>query len=118
VRAAPAVVLLISADPRVSHRAAEAMRIGLGILAGEHAVTFVLAGAASHLLDADTDGLVDGDDVGRLRAALRGLGVPFHVEAGAAPAEADWNAEGHAVLPVTPDAIAELARRAGRLLAF
>jgi hypothetical protein len=111
------VLVLISADPRASHRAFEAMRIGVGIVAGENAVTFVLAGPAAHLLDADTDELIDGDDVAKFRASLRALGIPFHVEAGSMPA-ADWNEEGHEVVPVTPDEIAALVRRARRALVF
>jgi hypothetical protein len=111
------VVVLISADPRRSHRAFEAMRIGVGIVAGENTVTFVLVGPASHLLDADTDDLVDGDDIAKFRASLRGLGVPFHVEATAVP-DADWNEEGHAVIPVSADDIAELVRGARRTLVF
>ena len=111
------VVVLISVDPRTSHRAFEAMRIGVGIVAGENAVTFVLTGPAAHLLDADTDELVDGDDVAKFRASLRGLGVPFHVEASAIPA-ADWNEEGHDVIPVTTAQIIELVRGARRSLVF
>jgi hypothetical protein len=111
------VVVLISEDPRISHRAFEAMRIGVGIVAGENAVTFVLTGPAAHLLDADTDELVDGDDIAKFRASLRALGVPFHVEASAIP-EADWNADGHEVIPVSPDEIAGLLRGARRSLVF
>ena len=111
------VVVLISVDPRTSHRAFEAMRIGVGIVAGENAVTFVLTGPAAHLLDADTDELVDGDDVAKFRQSLRGLGVPFHVEASAIHG-ADWNEEGHEVIPVTTDQIAELVRGARRSLVF
>ena len=111
------VVVLISADPRASHRAFEAMRIGVGVVAGENAVTFVLAGPAAHLLDADTDELVDGDDVAKFRESLRGLGVPFHVEASAIP-DADWNEEGHEVIPLTADEIAALVRAARRSLVF
>jgi len=115
---APApVVVLISTDPRTSHRAFEAMRIGVGIVAGENDVTFVLAGPAAHLLDADTDELVDGDDVAKFRQSLRSLGVPFHVEASAIPA-ADWNEDGHEVIPVTSDQIASLVREARRALVF
>jgi predicted peroxiredoxin len=115
---APApVVVLISTDPRTSHRAFEAMRIGIGIVAGENDVTFVLAGPAAHLLDADTDELVDGDDVAKFRQSLRSLGVPFHVEASAIPG-ADWNEDGHEVIPVTTDQIASLVREARRALVF
>jgi predicted peroxiredoxin len=112
------VVVVISADPRTSHRAFEAMRIGIGIVAGENAVTFVLTGAGAHLLDADTDELVDGDDIAKFRASLRGLGVPFHVDASAVPGEADWNEEGHEVRPVTAEQIADLVRAARRSLVF
>jgi hypothetical protein len=117
VTAEPPVVVLISADPRTSHRAFEAMRIGVGIVAGENAVTFVLAGPAVHLLDADTDDLVDGDDVAKFRASLRALGVPFHVEVSAIPA-ADWNEDGHEIVPVTSDDVATLLRGARRALVF
>ena len=49
------VVVLISQDPRATGRAFEAMRIGVGIVAGENDVTFVLSGPAVHLLDAGAD---------------------------------------------------------------
>jgi hypothetical protein len=111
------VVVLITCDPRTSHRAFEAMRIGVGIVAGENAVTFVLAGPAAHLLDADTDDLVDGDDVAKFRGNLRALGIPFHVEAVAIPA-GDWNEEGHTVIPVSADEIVDLVRGARRSLVF
>lgn len=48
-------LVLISEDPRVSHRANEAMRIALGIVAGENEVRIVLTGPAVHLLDDETD---------------------------------------------------------------
>jgi hypothetical protein len=111
------VVVLIAEDPRTSHRAFEAMRIGVGVVAGENAVTFVLTGPAAHLLDADTDELVDGDDIAKFRASLRALGVPFHVEASAIP-DTDWNEEGHEVIPVTAEQIAALLRGARRSLVF
>jgi DsrE/DsrF-like family len=112
------VLVVISEDPRVSHRANEAMRIALGVVAGENEVTVVLTGPAVHLLDDDTDDLVDGDDIAKFRAALQKLGIPFHVAAETIPAAAEWNADGHPVIPVTADAIAELARHARRYLVF
>jgi hypothetical protein len=112
------VFLLISVDPRTSHRAFEAMRIGVGIVAGENDVTFVLAGGAVHLLDDDIDALVDGDDIEKFRSTLRTMGVPFHVEAGAVPADPDWNVGRHPVVTVSRDEIAALARRARRALVF
>jgi hypothetical protein len=112
------VLVLISADPRRSGRAFEAMRIGVGIVAGENAVTFVLTGPATHLLDADTDELVDGDDVAKFRENLKRLGVPFHVESDAVPDDPDWNADGHPVVRVTRPEITELVRAGRRFLVF
>ena len=112
------VVVLITADPRTTGRAFEAMRIGVGIVAGENEVVFVLRGPAVHLLDADTDDLVDGDEVAKFRESLRGLGVPFHVEADAVPRDADWNEAGHPLVRVSRDEIATLIARARRVLAF
>jgi hypothetical protein len=110
-------LVLISEDPRVSHRANEAMRIALGIVAGENEVRIVLTGPAVHLLDDDTDDLVDGDDIAKFRAALRKLGIPFHIE-GAAPAPADWNGDGHPVVAVTAAEVAAMLPEATRFLVF
>lgn len=112
------VFILISCDPRVTGRAFEAMRIGVGIVAGENEVTLVLTGPAVHLLDDDTDDLVDGDDIDKFRANLKRLDIPFHVDAAAVPADTDWNAAGHPVIPVTAQEIAGFARRARRALIF
>ena len=111
-------LVVISEDPRTSHRANEAMRIALGIVAGDNPIHIVLTGPAVHLLDEDTDELVDGDDIAKFRANLKSLGVPFHVESDAVPREPSWNAEGHRVLPVTRDEIAGLVQTGRRFLVF
>lgn len=112
------VIVLISADPRSSHRANEAMRIGLGIVSGENAVTLVLTGAGVHLLDGDPDALVDGDDIAKFRASLKALGIPFHVEETAIPSDPEWNTDGHLIVPVSRDRIAALVRQGRRFLVF
>ena len=112
------VLVLITQDPRATGRAFEAMRIGVGIVAGENDVTFVLAGPAVHLLDGDTDDLVDGDDVAKFRGNLKRLGVPFHVEATAVPTDTEWNADSHPIVRVTGAQIAELVSAARRVLVF
>jgi predicted peroxiredoxin len=112
-------LVLISADPRVSGRAFEAMRIALGVVAGENDVTIVLTGPAVHLLDADTDDLVDGDDIAKFRENLKRLGVPFHAEKSALPVDGEgWNEEKHRVIPVSPDEIAALVGKAERFIIF
>ena len=114
----PPIVVLISEDPRASHRANEAMRIGLGVTAGDNEVVFVLTGPAAHLLDGDTDELVDGDDIAKFRANLKQLSIPFHVASDDVPADPRWNGDGHPVILVTRDAIAELVRLGRRVLVF
>ena len=112
------VLIVIGADPRSSHRAFEAMRIGVGVVAGENEVTFVLRGPAVHLLDADTDDLVDGDDIAKFRDNLKRLEVPFHVEEDAIPADADWNEGGNPIVAVSSARIAELLRQGRRFIIF
>src|SRR5260370_38432068 len=103
-------MVVISEDPRVSHRANEAIRIALGIVAGDNEVHVVLTGPAVHLLDEDTDDLVDGDDIAKFRAALKKLGVPLHVE-GALPPATGWNADRH---PAASRSGAQIPRRVPR----
>jgi hypothetical protein len=112
------VLVLISADPRRSGRAFEAMRIGIGIVAGENTVSFVLTGPGVHLLDADTDDLIDGDDIAKFRENLKRLGVPFHVDSASVPDDPDWNADGHPVVRATRETITDLVRAARRVLVF
>jgi predicted peroxiredoxin len=112
-------LVLVTADPRESHRANEAIRIAVGVAAGEIDVTVVLVGGAAHLLAGDTDDLVDGDDIAKFRAALARLGVPFHVERSAIPTgDPDWNPDGHAVVPVGAADIARLLAAADRSIVF
>jgi hypothetical protein len=112
------VLVIVSEDPRVSHRANEAIRIALGVVAGENPVQVVLSGPAVHLLDEDTDDLVDGDDIAKFRAALKKLGIPFHIEATALPSTPGWNVEGHPVVPVSAAEIAGFVAQASRFLIF
>jgi len=112
------VVVLIGADPRRSHRANEAMRIGLGIVSGENEVVLILRGPGVHLLDEDTDELVDGDDILKFRDSLKALGVPFHIEEGARPSDPGWNAAGHPVIAVSSTGIVDVLRTARRVLIF
>lgn len=111
------ILILISADPKTTHRANEALRIALGILAGENDVTIVLRDKAIALLDEDTDDLVDGDDIAKHVATLKKLGQAFQVEE---RAHRDGNRDrtGHNVILVSPEEIAELMVRSDRFLIF
>lgn len=112
------VVVVIGEDPRASHRANEALRIALGVVAGDSDVSVVLTGPAIHLLDEDTDDLVDGDDIAKFRASLKKLGIAFHVAADTIPTGPGGNVDGLTVIPATPGDIAALMTRATRYLIF
>jgi hypothetical protein len=110
------ILCYIRSDPEQSHRPAEAVRIALGLISSEHAVTIVLAGRAPLLLADDLDTIVDGEVLQKYLPTLREMDVPFHVE------RAAWDALSVAtefrVVPVTPAEIARLTASARQLLVF
>lgn len=115
----PAPVLVaISVDPERSHRANEAVRIALGILAGENEVVIALLGAAAKILDADVEEYVDGEDIVKHVTTLKKLGQPFHVERSAIPGSGGWNPIGVEVLPIERATLARLMARSRRVLVF
>jgi hypothetical protein len=112
------VLIVIGEDPRSSHRANEALRIALGIAAGDTPVTLVLLGPAVHLLDEDAEDLVDGDDIVRFRASLGGLDVTVQALAEAIPGDFSWNPDRLPVTPATQAGLAALVSSAARVLVF
>jgi hypothetical protein len=116
--AAEHVLVVISVDPEVSHRANEAVRIALGIIAGENDVTIVLLGPAAKVLSPEVEDAIDGEDTIRHVATLKKLGQAFHVEREAIPAGGDWNAGGPEVVPISRADLAALIARSDRVLTF
>jgi len=74
------VVVVIGGDPTKSHRPVEALRIALGLCAGDHETTIVLLGRAPLLLTDETEDVVDVDILEKYRPSLSQLGVPFILE--------------------------------------
>jgi hypothetical protein len=112
------VLVVVSADPEATHRANEAVRIALGILAGENAVTLALVGPGTKILGPDVEDLVDGDDLLRHLTALKKLGQPFHVEDGGPPRSPGWNPVGIEVRPLDATELARLVAASRRTLVF
>jgi hypothetical protein len=112
------VLVLVSVDPETSHRANEAVRIALGILAGENAVAIALLGAGARVLDADVEDYVDGEDLMKHLATLKKLGQRFHVERSAMRVSPGWNPAGLEVVPIDRADLAVLLARSRRTLAF
>jgi sulfur relay (sulfurtransferase) DsrF/TusC family protein len=112
------VLVAVSVDPETSHRANEAVRIALGVLAGENRVTIALLGAGAKVLDADVEDYVDGEDLARHLGTLKKLGQAFHVERSAMRTNSDWNPTGLSVVPIDRADLAQLLAGSRRALLF
>ncbi|HZS33231.1 MAG TPA: DsrE family protein [Methylomirabilota bacterium] len=115
------VLVVVSADPETSHRANEAVRIALGILAGDNPVTIALLGPGAKVLDPAAEDYVDGEDTLKHVATLTRLGQVFHVERAAIPADGGaraWNAGGAPVAPISTEELARLVAESDRVLVF
>jgi len=78
------IAVVIAEDPRQTHRPVEALRIALGLCAGEHETTVVLLGRAPLLLT-DNDEVVDVDVLEKYRPSFQHLNIPFVLEQEGAP---------------------------------
>ena len=74
------VAVIIREDPRKTHRPVEALRIALGLVAGDHHTTVVLLGEAVRLLHEDTDDVIDGEILEKYLPSIEQLNVPFVLE--------------------------------------
>ncbi len=77
VAAAASILLLIRRDPRLSAVPVEALRIALGLAAGEHPTTVVLMGPAVQLLAANQEDILDLDVLETYLASCGHLQIPF-----------------------------------------
>jgi hypothetical protein len=82
VAAGTRVVVLIRSDPEESHRPGEAIRIALGLAAGEHRVEVILTGKSPLLLTPELEELVDGEMTDKFLTTLREYVETFYVEEG------------------------------------
>jgi hypothetical protein len=112
------VLVIVSVDPERSHRANEAVRIALGIVAGENQVVIALLGPAVKVLADEVEDYVDGEDLARHLLAFKRLGQPFLVQADALPAGPGWNGAGLRVAPVDAAGLAALVASSRRTLVF
>ena len=109
------IAVVISEDPCVTARPVEALRIALGLCAGDHETTVVLLGRSSLLLREDTEEIVDVDILEKYLPSFKQLSVPFIVEPGTTMD--DWS-DDFSVTTRTADDIRELIRTVDRSLVF
>ncbi len=80
----PTLLFIVTADPRASHRPAEAIRIAVGVGVWKTVeVTVYLRGAAVLALCEETEHLVDEENYRRYLPALADFGRPIYVQRGA-----------------------------------
>jgi len=109
------IAVVISEDPFVTARPVEALRIALGLCAGDHETTVVLLGPASRLLMTDTEEIMDVDILEKYLPSFKHLSVPFIVEPGTVMD--DWS-DSFSVTIRTADDIRQLIRTVDRSLVF
>jgi sulfur relay (sulfurtransferase) DsrF/TusC family protein len=109
------IAVVISEDPRKTARPVEALRIALGLYAGDHNLTVVLLGQAPLLLDEDTDEIIDVDILEKYLPSFKQLSIPFVVEEGT---EVGVGAKGFSVTTLPVDEIRQLVRSVDRSLVF
>jgi len=109
------VAVVIAEDPTTTHRPVEALRIALGLCAGDHETTVVLLGKAPLLLTEETDDVIDVDILEKYRPSFAQLGVPFVVESAS---EAAGFLNGFAVSSQSAAEIRRLLESSDRTLVF
>src|SRR5262245_59988526 len=109
------VSVVIAEDPTKTHRPVEALRIALGLCAGDHETTIVLLGRAPSLLTDDIEDVVDVDILEKYRPSLAQLSLPFIIESGTAT---DALLDEFSVTPKTPGEIRSLLQSCDRTLVF
>jgi hypothetical protein len=109
------IAVVISEDPCVTARPVEALRIALGLCAGDHETTVILLGHASRLLMQDTDEIVNVDILEKYLPSFKHLSVPFVVEPGTAM---DVWSDDFSVTTRTTGEIRQMVRSADRNLVF
>lgn len=109
------IAVVISEDPTVTARPVEALRIALGLCAGDHETTVILLGRSPLLLMKDTEAIVDVDILEKYLPSFKHLSVPFIVEPGTA---IDAWSDSFSVTTQTTDEIRQFIRTVDRSLIF
>ena len=109
------IAVVISEDPCVTARPVEALRIALGLCAGDHETIVVLLGRAPLLLMKDTDEIIDVDILEKYLPSFKHLSIPFIVEPGTIM---DTWSDSFSVTTHTADEIRQLIQTVDRSLVF
>jgi hypothetical protein len=109
------IAVVISEDPCTTARPVEALRIALGLCAGDHETTVILLGPAAQLLREDTEDIIDVDILEKYLPSFKGLAVPFIVEP---ETPMDHWSDDFSITTRPADEIRQFVRSADRSLVF
>jgi sulfur relay (sulfurtransferase) DsrF/TusC family protein len=110
------IAVVVRENPFKTHRAAEALRIALGLSTGNNPLTIILLNEAPVLLAEEPQDLVDADTLSTHLPVVKELKIPFVVPCGAkAKFALDLD---FAVSEASPEEIAALIKTTDRVLAF
>jgi len=112
----PSVVVVIREDPQKSHRAVEALRIALGLSAGENPLSVVLLDQSPLMISKEPEDIVDGEIMEKYLPSFKHLKVPFLVPVGTS-ARFDLDPE-FDVQELSEEAIRAAIASSGRVLVF
>jgi sulfur relay (sulfurtransferase) DsrF/TusC family protein len=116
VAATASIVLMIREDPLTSAVPVEALRIALGLAAGENPITVILMGSAVHLLAEESDEIVDLEILEKYLPSFEHLQIPFMLVYSSGP-RPDIQ-EGFAVTVGTLESARQAMASADRVLVF
>lgn len=112
------VLILVTGDPRVSSRPAEAVRIAAGVgVWGKVRITLYLRGAATRILREDVEDLADGDQFTRHLPLLGERGRTLLVQQGAV-AEVDRGSLSLSIVEIDDRELARLVAAAHHVWRF
>jgi len=116
VAATASIALIIRADPLTSAVPVEALRIALGLAAGENPITVILIGPAVRLLAEESDDIIDLEILEKYLPSFEHLQIPFLLVYPSGPPP-DLQ-EGFAVTVGTIESARQAMAAADRVLVF
>jgi hypothetical protein len=109
------IAVVISEDPRTTARPVEALRIALGLYAGDHKLTVILLGQAPRLLKEDLEDITDAEILEKNLPSFKHLSIPFVLEEGTV---LDGGMKDFSVTTLPADEIRHFVRSVDRSLIF
>jgi hypothetical protein len=109
------IAVVISEDPRTTARPVEALRIALGLYAGDHKLTVILLGQAPLLLKEDLENITDAEILEKYLPSFKHLPIPFVIEEGTV---LDVGMKDFSVTTLPADDIRRFVRSVERSLIF